>query len=77
MLVELRVHKTPKEIEIMRLGNLITSQAHVYVMRHVKPGMVELQCEALFKAWCNYFGASRHCVKILVVIIRYYHCSSG
>lgn len=54
----------------MRIGNLISSQAHVYVMRHVKAGMVELQCEALFKAWCAYFGASRHCAYTCI-------CGSG
>jgi len=59
-LSELRVHKTPLEIELMRIGALVTCQAHVYVMRHIKPGMFELHCEAMFKAWTGYFGASRH-----------------
>lgn len=60
LLSELRVFKTDKEIEYMRVSNLVSSQAHVYVMRHVKPGMTELQLEALFKAWMSYYGASRH-----------------
>jgi len=49
VLSEARVIKTDKEIEILRLANHISNQAHVYVMRHIKPGMTELQCEALFK----------------------------
>ncbi len=60
-LSELRVHKTPLEIEVLRLGNLISSQAHVYVMRHIREGLSELQLEALFKSWCAFHGGSRHC----------------
>lgn len=60
VLSELRVHKTPKEIEFLRMANLISSQAHVYVMRHIKPDMTELQCEMLFKAWTGFFGGCRH-----------------
>jgi len=39
-------------------------------MRHIKPGMSEFQCEALFKAWCNYFGAARHQAYVCI-------CASG
>jgi len=70
LLSELRVFKTAKEIEFMRLSCLVSSQAHVYVMRHIKPGMTEFQCEALFKAWCNYFGAARHQAYVCI-------CASG
>jgi hypothetical protein len=27
-------------------------------MRHVKPGMTEMQLEALFKAWCLYHAGT-------------------
>eukprot|EP01102_Stenamoeba_stenopodia_P003164 TRINITY_DN130_c0_g1_i1.p1 TRINITY_DN130_c0_g1~~TRINITY_DN130_c0_g1_i1.p1 ORF type:complete len:485 (+),score=102.13 TRINITY_DN130_c0_g1_i1:143-1456(+) len=60
-LSELRAKKTSKEIEMMRLANLLSSQAHLYVMRHIHPGMVEMQLEALFKSWISYFGGARHC----------------
>lgn len=60
LLCELRVHKTPKEIELLRVGSLISSQAHIYVMRHIKPRTTELQCEALFKSWTAYYGGARH-----------------
>jgi len=57
---ELRVSKTPKETEYMRVAVQVTCQGHVYVMRHTKPGMNERHLEALFKAWTNYYGGSRH-----------------
>eukprot|EP00667_Euglena_gracilis_P008869 EG_transcript_8992 len=52
--------KTEKEIQMMRASVLVSSQAHVYVMRHIKAGLVEQQLEALFRAWTMYFGGSRH-----------------
>jgi len=61
VLTELRVHKAPKEVEHLRRAARMSAKAHVYVMRHIKPGMTELQCEALFKAYAAYFGAARHC----------------
>lgn len=60
VLTELRVKKTAKEIEMFRLAGLLSSQAHLYVMRHVHPGMIELQCEALFRSHISYFGGARH-----------------
>lgn len=60
VLSELRVHKTEKEVQLLRAANIVSSQAHVYVMRHVKPGMSELQLEILYKAWAGYYGAARH-----------------
>lgn len=61
MLVELRVFKTEREIEVLRLSNLISSQAHVYVMRHIHAGLAEIQLEGLYKAWCAFHGGTRHC----------------
>jgi len=62
ILTEMRVFKTEREISLLRTSALLSSQAHVYVMRHIKPGMTELQLEALFKAWTCYYGGSRHVV---------------
>lgn len=59
ILAELRVFKTPKEQQYLRECCLISSQAHVYVMRHIKPGMNERHMEALFKAWTSYYGGAR------------------
>eukprot|EP00457_Paulinella_chromatophora_P002565 gb/GEZN01002570.1/.p1 GENE.gb/GEZN01002570.1/~~gb/GEZN01002570.1/.p1 ORF type:complete len:584 (-),score=61.07 gb/GEZN01002570.1/:571-2322(-) len=59
-LTELRVIKTPQEVDYLRVSSRVSSQAHVYVMRHVKPGMNERHLEAMFKAYTAYFGGSRH-----------------
>jgi Xaa-Pro dipeptidase len=61
LLCELRAFKTPEEVEVLRLGNFLSSQAHVYVMRHIKAGMSEIQLEALYKSWCAFHGGTRHC----------------
>jgi len=60
VLTELRVFKSEKEIQYMRAANLVSSQAHVYVMRHLKPGLTERQLEALFCGWSYFFGGARH-----------------
>jgi Xaa-Pro dipeptidase len=70
LLTELRVFKTDREIEVLRLSNLISSQAHVYVMRHIHSGLSELQLEALYKSWCQFHGGSRHCAYTCI-------CGSG
>lgn len=70
LLAELRATKTPREIEVLRLGNLISSQAHVYVMRHIRSGLSEMQLEALYKSWCHFHGGSRHCAYTCI-------CGSG
>jgi Xaa-Pro dipeptidase len=60
LLAKQRVYKTDKEVVLMRAAVRVTSQAHVYVMRHMKAGLREIQTEALFKAWTGYFAGSRH-----------------
>ena len=60
LLTELRVFKTLKEQQVMRLGNAISSQAHVYVMRHIQAGMTEVHLEGMFKAYCHCYGGARH-----------------
>mmetsp|Transcript_15035 Transcript_15035/g.24527 ORF Transcript_15035/g.24527 Transcript_15035/m.24527 type:complete len:527 (+) Transcript_15035:3-1583(+) len=60
VLAESRVFKTKREIDFMRMCCRVTSQAHVYVMRHVKPGMSEIQVETMFKAFCGMYGGARH-----------------
>jgi Xaa-Pro dipeptidase len=60
VLVDLRVVKTPGEIELLRKACRMSAQAHTYVMRHIKPGMTEFQLEALFKAYTGVMGGSRY-----------------
>lgn len=60
VMVESRVHKTRLEIELMRTANLVSSMAHVYCMRHSKPGLCERQFEAMFSGYTGFVGGSRH-----------------
>ena len=47
-LSELRVFKTPEEIEVIRYANKISSEAHREVMRNMQPNRHEYQYESLF-----------------------------
>ncbi|KAL6043532.1 Peptidase D [Balamuthia mandrillaris] len=47
-LVECRVFKTAKEVELLRYVCKASSEAHITVMKAVKPGMTEYQLESLF-----------------------------
>lgn len=77
MLVELRVFKTEKEIEVLRLSNLISSQAHVFVMRHIHAGLSEMQLEALYKSWCQFHGGTRHCAYTVSEAHAEWHSFAG
>ncbi|KAK6624516.1 hypothetical protein RUM44_011375 [Polyplax serrata] len=57
---DLRVIKTPQEIEVIRYTNRISSEAHKQVMRRIKPGMKEYQCESIFLDYCYFVGGCRH-----------------
>ncbi|HEV2905015.1 MAG TPA: Xaa-Pro aminopeptidase [Pyrinomonadaceae bacterium] len=50
ILHEMRVLKTPEEIEIMQRAADIASEAHVEAMKAVRPGMKEYEVEALIEA---------------------------
>lgn len=56
---ELRVFKTPLEIQMLRHVSKISSEAHKYVMKNIKPGMREFQGESLFLHYCYYYGGCR------------------
>ncbi|EFA77069.1 peptidase D [Heterostelium album PN500] len=45
---ECRVFKTPKEIEVLRYSVESTCKSHMQVMRKIRPGMKEYQCESIF-----------------------------
>ncbi|KAL8453142.1 hypothetical protein Emed_001012 [Eimeria media] len=60
ILTHCRVHKTPLEVEHLAAACLCSSQGHCYVVRHMRPRMVEGQGEALFKAYVGFAGGARH-----------------
>lgn len=55
---ELRVVKSPEEIEIMQTAADIAAEAHCEAMKAVKPGMQEFQVEALIEQIFRRRGAS-------------------
>lgn len=55
---EMRLHKTPKEVELMQVSADIAAEAHILAMKKVKPGMNEGQVEALMEAYMKDKGAS-------------------
>lgn len=57
---ELRVFKTPEEMEVLRYCNDVSSAAHKEIMRRIRPGWMEYQAESLFKHHCYTFGGCRH-----------------
>ncbi|XP_022119011.2 xaa-Pro dipeptidase [Pieris rapae] len=59
-IAELRVIKTPEEIEVMRYVCKVSSDAHKQVMLYAKPGLKEYQCESVFLDHCYRIGGCRH-----------------
>nr|XP_049700229.1 xaa-Pro dipeptidase isoform X1 [Helicoverpa armigera] len=60
IIAELRVVKTPVEIEVLRYVCKISSDAHKQVMLYAKPGRKEYQCESVFLDHCYRVGGCRH-----------------
>ena len=54
VLAECRVIKSQQELALLEHVAQISSFAHAYVMRNVKPGMMEYQCESLFRHYAYY-----------------------
>ncbi|CAH0686254.1 unnamed protein product [Spodoptera exigua] len=60
IIAELRVIKTPEEIEVLRYVCKVSSDAHKQVMLYTKPGRKEYQCESVFLDHCYRVGGCRH-----------------
>ncbi|KAJ8398549.1 hypothetical protein AAFF_G00420770 [Aldrovandia affinis] len=60
VIVECRLIKTDMELEVLRYTNLISSQAHKEIMKHVRPGQKEYEMESLFQHYCYSRGGMRH-----------------
>jgi len=54
ILAECRVIKSNAELALLQHVTEVTSFAHSYVMRNIKPGMMEYQGESLFRHYCYY-----------------------
>ena len=54
ILAECRVIKSPAELILLQHVTEVTSFAHAYVMRNIKPGNMEYQGESLFRHYCYY-----------------------
>jgi Xaa-Pro dipeptidase len=59
-IVELRVFKTPEELNLLRYVNKISSDAHKTVMRAARPGMMEYELESIFLHEVYSKGGCRH-----------------
>ncbi|MET0751746.1 MAG: aminopeptidase P N-terminal domain-containing protein [Pyrinomonadaceae bacterium] len=55
---EMRLHKTPEEVELMQRSATIAAEAHILAMQNIKPGMNEFQVESLMEAYMRDKGAS-------------------
>jgi Xaa-Pro aminopeptidase len=55
---EMRLHKTPEEVEMMQTSATIAAEAHILAMKNIKPGMNEFQVESMMEAYMRDKGAS-------------------
>uniref|UniRef100_A0AC35TKM6 AMP_N domain-containing protein n=1 Tax=Rhabditophanes sp. KR3021 TaxID=114890 RepID=A0AC35TKM6_9BILA len=60
LMSELRCFKTDEELAVMRYSAKIACDAHKDVMKNIKPGMYEYQCESLFRHHSYFHGGCRH-----------------
>jgi Xaa-Pro aminopeptidase len=58
ILGEMRLHKTPQEVEIMQESADIAAEAHILAMQQAKPGMNESQIEAIIEHHFRMRGAA-------------------
>ncbi|MCA1609195.1 MAG: aminopeptidase P N-terminal domain-containing protein, partial [Acidobacteria bacterium] len=55
---EMRLHKTPGEIDLMQKSADIAADAHILAMQKIRPGMNEFQIEAMMELYMRDRGAS-------------------
>lgn len=55
---DMRLHKTPDEVQNMQTAATISAEAHMLAMRKVKPGMNEFQIESLIESYMRDKGAT-------------------
>ncbi|XP_033166606.1 xaa-Pro dipeptidase [Drosophila mauritiana] len=60
ILSECRVIKSPEEIEVLRYVAKVSSDAHIKVMRFMRPGRMEFEGESLFLHHAYSVGGCRH-----------------
>jgi len=60
VITELRTIKTEAEIDVMRFAARVSSDAHMAVMKNLRPGMSEYQCESTFLNHCYFYGGARN-----------------
>jgi Xaa-Pro aminopeptidase len=58
ILGEMRLHKSPDEVDMMQRAATIAAEAHIVAMKKVKPGMNEGQVEAIMEAYMKDKGAN-------------------
>ncbi len=59
-IVECRVIKSQEEVDVLSYVGRISSEAHVQIMKQVRPGMFEYQLEGIFKGFCISEGGCRY-----------------
>jgi len=55
------VIKTEMELQVLRYVCDISAAAHVEIMKKIRSGMKEYQCESMFSNYCYYNGGCRFC----------------
>jgi Xaa-Pro aminopeptidase len=58
IIAELRLRKSPSEIEQMVYASKVASIAHELAMRHSREGVTEFQLQSIIEAFFSYAGAS-------------------
>lgn len=58
ILGEMRLHKSPQEVEYMQKAATVSAEAHILAMKKTRPGMNEFQVESMIEAYMRDNGAT-------------------